>query len=248
MLKFDWAQRPGLWINNFKPCPIALMRELRFGVRGGPPVPSFRGLFHVFLFWFSLITTGPILLFLPNGLSRAAAGLSFTHKTFLYLTSAIAHTTEFVNLRLLDRVFQVDKANIFVAMAIDFTCIYTVKASVSDIRNYSIWPEMALWLACGTVALICVLPKALNDKLILMSLSVLQVLIMVGSISMADFTTREIINILAIFIVGILGGICWAIEYPNPIPGIIESHEILHIATIIMHLIYIFLLFDMANK
>lgn len=224
------------------------MGELRFGVKGGPPVPSLRGIFHVFMFWFSLITTGPILLFLPNGLSRAAAGLSFTHKAFLYLTSAIAHTTEFVNLHLLDRVFQVDRANIFVAIAIDFTCIYTVKASVSVSPNYSIWPEIALWLACGTVALICVLPKSLNDRLILMSLSVLQIFIMVVSIGTADFTQREIITILAIFIIGILGGICWVLEYPNPIPGIIENHELFHIATIIMHLIYIFLLFEVASK
>lgn len=224
------------------------MCEVRFGVKGGPPVPSFRGLFHVFLFWFSLLSTGPIVIFLPSGLSRVATGLSLSHKTFLYLTSAVAHTTEFVNLGLSDRVFQVDKANIFLAMAIDFTCIYTVKASVSDFRNYSIWPEMALWLACGSVALICILPKSLNDKLILMSLSVLQVSIMIGAISMADFTGREIICLLSIFFVGILGGICWAIEYPNPIPGIIESHEVLHIATISMHFIYIFLLFDMAGK
>lgn len=219
-----------------------IMSNPRSHVKGGPPVPVLRGYFHLGASFATLITLPFVIWALPCPLVRSAVCLALLQKAFLYYVSGVLHTTEFVSKGLLDRAFTIDHANIFLTLATDATSIYMTKVGVS----YSLWPIFTVWLASSAIAIRIKIYGFHTNKFLQFALIVLMVVLLFNAGLRVGPTLRQLSTGVLICLISLAGAICWTLEAPNPLPGILGYHEILHIASLVAHALHVALILDLC--
>ena len=110
----------------------------------GPPVPLLRGYFHVIGFYLTVVTAPLVLYLMPGGAARAGTALLTIVDAFLYWVSGIGHTTHFVSEYLFEKVFDIDRANVFLVYAANYTAMYAARCSAGVPVPH--WPFPVLWI------------------------------------------------------------------------------------------------------
>lgn len=216
------------------------MFKQRLNFKGGSQVPVLRGYFHVLAAALTLVTLPLVLVLLPTAQARAAVCLALLQKAFLYYISGLGHTTEFASKDLHDRVFTLDHSNIFLALAADLSSIlFCQKTTVSHL-----WPLLLVWVGGFAVVANFMFLGKTSRKPVFYSLVCMMACLMLNVTARMTLSSSQIFKITMIAVFGMGGATCWALEAPNPIPGILGFHEIHHICSLTAHVLHMFLLVD----
>lgn len=248
---------PSVWVADKQPTAV---QEKTFAINGhwimgsflkkrsyiknGPSVPALRGYFHVVGTYLVILTLPVLVALVPGKLAKMGVTLALGMKAFLFFVSAIGHTTEFQTMEIHDRVFAVDHANIFVSMVSDLTALHACRCD----SQISLGPIIAAWMCAFLLALKILYVGRTMNKGVQVSLIIIMTAMMVNATANLNLSTKQLLLYLVLIVIGLGGSFVWALESPNPIKGVLEHHEVLHILSLVFLAVKLVLFLDAATN
>lgn len=185
-----------------------------------------------------------VVLLVPGKLAKMGVALGMSTKAFLFFVSAIGHTTEFQTIEIHDKVFAVDHANIFISMASDLTALHACRCN----GQISLGPIIAAWMCAFLLTFKIFYVGRTMNKGVQVALVIIMIALMVNATANLNLSTRQMLLYALLIVIGRGGSFVWALESPNPIKGVLEHHEVLHILSLVFQAVKVVLWLDAATN
>lgn len=191
--------------------------------------PKLRGVFHALGLLLWLPFAGAMLALLPEGTPRASAGLFAASVAAIFGVSALYHRRTWTPAGL-DRMKRLDHATIGLGTT-GILCAFALA-----LRG---WPGAQGAIAWQLVAMAFPVaralgwpdaPKALGAAL---GVGLVVVAFPLGHQALATLPPDGVLGIVAGNAVLGLGVLAYALNRPNPWPGVVGYHEVFHLATVV---------------
>lgn len=199
--------------------------------------PSLRGTLHKGSFYFYLSVASLAIIFSKNGLPRLAMTVYLLTLLCLYGISSILHLTPWKTRTLEIRVQNIDHASIFLLIAGTYT---PIGYSCIPMNQWSLALLFAVWMSAILGVIKCLfvrhLPKSFNVTFYcICGLTVVPFIPVIRE----HFKAYQIMLAILGGAFYIVGGIIFALEYPDPYPSSFGYHEIFHLLTVLGNLCFV---------